>query len=263
MAAEERKGFRLPCGKTIAQSWAALRKCWLGFYITKDQGDKDGMIEFAYRIRKIQAEMGIQSTNFDPEILDENTAIRIDALYRKSPSALNEPVKNGEESTLESNDFDYSQIMNEENNSSQNMPAPRQEIFTRRDKSCPSPAYQTSVNVEEKVTDYENSCYIGPPKPPNKNQVHVIRHKTIYKKQCQVQPSDQDNFAVSGPESTLAVPDPTRPPIEPIFRNEFCEYPPAEDPPRRIHKAKSCKYDPPQGVKKKRTSKESQSLVVI
>src|SRR6478735_11643213 len=73
MTAVERKNFRLPCGRTVAESWAALRKCWLGFYITKDQDDNDGMVEFAYRIRKIQAEMGIQPTNFDPEILDENT----------------------------------------------------------------------------------------------------------------------------------------------------------------------------------------------
>lgn len=106
------------------------------------------------------------------------------------------------------------------------MPAPRQEIFTR-DKSCPSPAYQPSINVEEKVTDYENSCYIGPPKPPNKNQVHVIRHKTIYKKQCQAPPTNQDNFAVSGPENTLAAPGPTQLPIEPIFRSSYCEYLPS------------------------------------
>ena len=74
MTAEERKNVLLPCGCTIAESWAALRKCWLGFDITKDQGDKDGMAEYANRIRKMQAEMGIKPTNFDSDILDENTA---------------------------------------------------------------------------------------------------------------------------------------------------------------------------------------------
>jgi len=29
----ERKSFRLPCGKTVAESWAGLRKAWLGFNI--------------------------------------------------------------------------------------------------------------------------------------------------------------------------------------------------------------------------------------
>ena len=39
MTAEDRKSAELPCGWTIAESWAALRKCWLAFYITKSQGD--------------------------------------------------------------------------------------------------------------------------------------------------------------------------------------------------------------------------------
>jgi len=37
MTAEVRKSAELPCGYTIAESWAALRKCWLAFYITKSQ----------------------------------------------------------------------------------------------------------------------------------------------------------------------------------------------------------------------------------
>ena len=111
MTAEERKSSLLPSGWTIAKSWAALRKCWLGFDITKDQGDKDGMVEYAYRIRKIQAEMGIKPTNFDSDILDENTVNRIDALYRKTPPLFDEAVKNSEHQTDENNDLDYGQIM--------------------------------------------------------------------------------------------------------------------------------------------------------
>ena len=56
------------------------------------------MVEYAYRIRKIQAELSISPTNFDSDILDENTVNRIDALYRKSPPQLDEAVKEGEQS---------------------------------------------------------------------------------------------------------------------------------------------------------------------
>ena len=130
------------------------------------------------------------------------------------------------------------------------MPSPRGEIFTthlsRRDKSCPSPAFQPNANVEVHVTDYENSCYFGPPKPTYQSQIRVKRIKTIYEKQCQALPMNQDNFAVSAPEDTLAVPDPIQPPIEPILRKGSCIYPPAKGPPQPIKRDKSCEYDPSQ-----------------
>ena len=55
---------------------------------------------------------------------------------------------------------------------------------------------------------------------------------------------NQDNFAVSAPEDTLAVPDPNQPPIEPILRKGSCIYPPAKGPPQPIKRDKSCEYDP-------------------
>jgi len=150
MTAEERKKFRLPCGRTVAESWAALRKCWLGFYITKSQHDMEGMQEFAYRIRKIQAEMGIKPTNFDSDILDENTALLIDQLYRKSPTQPNQ-IQDDEQPTIESEEMDYEQIMAAPTTNSGSRPSPRQEIFTThlsRDNSCPSPTpiYQPHAN---------------------------------------------------------------------------------------------------------------------
>jgi hypothetical protein len=247
MTAECRKNSLLPCGWTIAKSWAALRKCWLGFNITKSQNDRQGMEEFARRIRKIQAELGIEPTNFDSDILDENTVNRIDAIYRKS-APVNEAVKNGEQQIDESNELDCGQIMDWSSGSNKSMPAPRGEIFTthlsRRDKSCPSPALQPNVNVEVHVTDFENSCYDGPPKLTYQAQIHVKKVKTIYKRQCQAPRTNQDNFAVSAPEDTLAVPDPNQPPIEPIIRKGSCIYPPAKGPPQPIKRDKSCEYDP-------------------
>ena len=78
MTAESRKKFVLPCGRTLAASLAALRKCWLGFNIAKSQNNILRMQEFAYRIRKIQNQMGIKPTDFDQDIIDENTAMLID-----------------------------------------------------------------------------------------------------------------------------------------------------------------------------------------
>jgi hypothetical protein len=246
MRAEDRKSAELPCGYTIAESWAALRKCWLGFNITKSQGDIQGMGYYAYRIRKIQAEMSIKPTDFDSEILDENTVNGIDKMYRKSPPSYQEAVKNSEQQTDESNDLDYGRIMDGLNSNSQSMPAPRQEIFATylsRDNSCPSPAYQSDSDVAE-VSDHEKSCYIGPPQPADQSQEHVKEIKTIYKKQRQSPRTKQNNFAVSGPENTLAVPDPNRPPIEPILRGNTCAYQPAKDPAHPIYKDKSCPSDP-------------------
>jgi hypothetical protein len=93
-----------------------------------------------------------------------------------------------------------------------------------------------------KVVDYENSCYIGPPK--QQYEIHFKMIKTIYKKQSQVPPTNQwkNNFSASPPENTLAVPDPNQPPIQTI-RKGSCIYPPAKGPPQPIKRDKSCEYD--------------------
>src|SRR6476660_8904466 len=185
MTAEVRKSAELPCGYTIAESWATLRKCWLAFYITKSQGDTIWMAEYAKRIRKLQAEMGIKPTNFDSNILDENTSLLIDQLYRKSPTQPNQ-IQDDEQPTIESEEMDYEQIMAAPTTNSGSRPSPRQEIFTThlsRDNSCPSPTptYQP----------HANSCYIGPLKPAdqsqeqNQSQEQAKDIKTIYKIQRQ------------------------------------------------------------------------------
>lgn len=259
MSAEERKRFRLPCGRTIAESWAALRKCWLGFYITKSQDDVEGMKEFAYRIRRIQAELDIKPTDFDTDILDQDTVIRIDSLYRKSSKSSNDE-DNTVGTNAESNEMDYSYMMDvdEIESSLESMPAPRQDIFTRTEKSCPSPAYQPNAYVDLEVTDYEKSCYRGPPKQRRQNEVDVQRRKTTYKKQCQLPRVNPNNFAVSAPENTLAVPNPNQPPIIPIIRGNSCAHQPAEDQLHTVHEDKSCLSDSQlnqmQGTKKEKAS---------
>jgi hypothetical protein len=44
---------------TVGQSWGAPRKSWKGYRIAKVQANKDKMVEYANKIRKIQSELGI------------------------------------------------------------------------------------------------------------------------------------------------------------------------------------------------------------
>src|SRR6476661_2060425 len=83
------------------------------------------------------------------------------------------------------------------------------------------------------------SAKAGAPEP----LIEVKKIKTIYKKQCELPPNHQDNFAVSAPEVTLAVPDPNIPPIEPIIRDMYCPYQPEEDPTHMKHEDKSREYE--------------------
>ena len=57
---------------TLAESWAGLRKAWLGFKIAKANNDALLMTHYATFIRKVQIEMGIQVTELDPDILAPN-----------------------------------------------------------------------------------------------------------------------------------------------------------------------------------------------
>lgn len=49
---------------TTGQSWGALRKAWKGYRIAKVHNDSARMTEYANKIRKIQAELGISVASF-------------------------------------------------------------------------------------------------------------------------------------------------------------------------------------------------------
>ncbi len=155
MTSEDRKNTRLPCGRTVRQSWAALRKCWLAFNITKSQGNGNGMTKYAYRIRTLQHQMGIKLTDFDASILDEELVRQIDAPF-KTPqtSIIEEEPENAE--LLESPDesANYEEMMTgwfDETNI-KSIPDPREEIFAphnlRTDKSSPNASGQTEIQDE-------------------------------------------------------------------------------------------------------------------
>ena len=70
---QERKETKLPCGYTVAESSAALRKTWLGFKISYSNSDSIRATEYASIITKMRVEMEIPTTDFDPDSLNEET----------------------------------------------------------------------------------------------------------------------------------------------------------------------------------------------
>jgi hypothetical protein len=63
------------------QGWGCLKKCWLGYKISKSEGDADKMIYYAKGIQRLQKDLGIEISDFyhlglltfsdDSEFLDE------------------------------------------------------------------------------------------------------------------------------------------------------------------------------------------------
>jgi hypothetical protein len=74
----DRKSFTLLCQYTIAASWGALRKAWLGFKIANSKHDTQKKRHYSRIIRKLQLEMGIGKTHFDLDILDDETIWQIE-----------------------------------------------------------------------------------------------------------------------------------------------------------------------------------------
>jgi hypothetical protein len=56
--------LELPSGYLVGESWAALKKCWIGYKCAKRQEDDLAMREYATRIQKIETELGIPTASF-------------------------------------------------------------------------------------------------------------------------------------------------------------------------------------------------------
>ena len=143
MSADERKDTILPCGYTIAQSWAALRKSWLGFNISHCNGDWSGMSKYAYQIRKLQLQMGIQLTHFDPAILD--VPVDDEDEYEEEVQEGANDIRNEKLNTQ-----DYDKIMEEARINLKGEQAsrvgPRDQIFTKAAK------IRRTIFVKDKIT---------------------------------------------------------------------------------------------------------------
>ena len=131
-----KKIFRPPCGRTLAQSWSALRKSWLGFKIARSNGDAALMTHYASFINKVQMEMGIPTTVFDSNIIDE-----LDFSEIIDRTCFNEKfVENENECTIEEVGPDYDSMMDDArskmNHNAVEMTPPRQNIFDKSKNSC-------------------------------------------------------------------------------------------------------------------------------
>ncbi|HEX9317430.1 MAG TPA: hypothetical protein VF884_00675 [Nitrososphaeraceae archaeon] len=122
MPAEDKKATILPCNYSMKSTWAALRKCWLGFDISLSNNDREKMSEYASRIRKLQRQLGIDATNFDPDILSEESA--------KQPCTR----LSIDGSCLEERELDYDGLLTnpllEQENHDEPISPPRKSIFT-------------------------------------------------------------------------------------------------------------------------------------
>jgi hypothetical protein len=49
---------------TIGQTWGALKKCWRAYRIAKTKNDKDRMVDYAEKIRRLQTELGVAVSEF-------------------------------------------------------------------------------------------------------------------------------------------------------------------------------------------------------
>lgn len=166
MSSGLRKEMILPCKYSVKSTWAALRKCWLGFNISLSNNDQERMSEYAFRIRKLQRQLGIEATNFTSDILDEKTRNQIDAEHSVSVSwgsDLREDESNSghEERTVDYDGLLDKELLTEQTRERASAP-PRKSIFasyvSHIDKSCPSPSNITRSNVEKFVINYEKFC---------------------------------------------------------------------------------------------------------
>ena len=147
MSHTERKDFVLPCGKSLGESWGALRKAWQAFKISLSHEDTESMRKYAAAIRKLQLEMGIKETPFEPELLDEETIQFIKEEVKMLEKAMEEKNRDETGCIIETDHVqiertcDYDNLLAESKKEilSHDLPPPNQGMFAEffeRDKSC-------------------------------------------------------------------------------------------------------------------------------
>ena len=152
-----RKSFILPCGRSVGESWAALRKAWLGFKVAFSNDDTGLMTHYATFITKVQREMGIQVTHFDPAILDVEAIDEIPQrrFYKKQPET---GVR------LEEKSLDYDSVMEKARTltktKSLNIAPPRPNIFNRPKDSCWNSLQEKKDYSQQKIVTRTRSTKI-------------------------------------------------------------------------------------------------------
>jgi hypothetical protein len=172
-----RKNYKLPCGRTVKESWAALRKAWRGFEIAKSNNDLQRMKHYAGFINKVQNELGIEQTAFDQGLVDiEVLNLQNDSNYNTVEEKVT-AIHSSEYQVAEESLPDYDSILCTDLTVSP-IPTPRQSIFaTYHDRpkaqcgylpktekiiekhfypqrSCPSPGSLDAGNANDQKTAY-------------------------------------------------------------------------------------------------------------
>jgi hypothetical protein len=178
----ERKSVVLPCGRTLAQSWAALRKAWLGFKIARSNGDAALMTHYASFINKVQMEMGIPTTVFESNIINE-----LDFYEIIDRSCFNEKfLENENECTIEQVGPDYDSIMDDArskmNHNAVEMTPPSQKIFESKNSCFHISPAKEAIKLQPATTTQTNhikkGCnFIIPEKPSKRRGVGFCYRK--------------------------------------------------------------------------------------
>lgn len=160
----ERKSFELPCGMTVAESWGGLRKAWLGFKIALANNNALLMTHYATFIRKVQTEMGIQVTEFDPGIIDDvdDNETETIAPYEASTSS---------DSTAQEHPVDYDSMMEDArcniDRKHETIAVPRQNIF------------------ESSLSNSRNACLYPRESSAYKSKTEIYKRRTTHiRKSC-------------------------------------------------------------------------------
>jgi hypothetical protein len=208
MSHSDRKRVMLPCGFTIAASWAALRKSWLGFNICLSKGDREGMKNYAFHVRKLQRQTGMGVTDFDSDILTAEEVDSIDQEYSvgddyQKPQETEVPV---EREVDYDSLFDGTAAAVEPPTMARDSPHPRNEIFaqylSRPEKTCPQ---ENRARIDKEVVNYKGSCPVGDIEANPTSS--VIIKKVSY-------PNDRNCFIRYGNQTGKNTQDPT-----PAFSN--------------------------------------------
>lgn len=150
----ERKEAILPCGYKVRESWAALRRSWQGFKIAHSIGDMARKRHYATFIHKVQQEMGIALTPFEPGLVDEQETTT-------SEGALETNSAEGESTTIADTNIEwgdenlpnFEEMMSTVAGNTE-IPDPREEIFAKyEDRSQSSCEYPDQDERDKMYTD--------------------------------------------------------------------------------------------------------------
>lgn len=184
----ERKSFRLLCRYTLAESWAALRKAWLGFKISNSNDDMENMRYYARIIRKLQLEMGIPVTHFDIAILDGGIIWQIEQEVKAIETERRQEIDIGSsdptvDDSVDECEYDYEENINNAA-LNKNIPSPREEIFHSSDMNSQPPQPNPSLTIVQKHILNSNSCL-----PPSVQPGAIVEMHKKNANSCKSQPN--------------------------------------------------------------------------